>query len=88
MGGAVVETFDLRALFRKRGQLITSTLRSRSEEYKKRLTREFAAYAMPLFEQGALRPVIDSTFPWEDVAAAHERMEANRNVGKIVLQIG
>ncbi len=87
MGGALVENFDLRTLFRKRGQLITSTLRTRSEAYKRRLTREFAEYAMPLFERGVLRPVIDSTYPWEDVAAAHERMEANLNTGKIVLEV-
>ncbi|HET6568731.1 MAG TPA: NAD(P)H-quinone oxidoreductase [Rhodothermales bacterium] len=87
MGGSRVEDFDLRALFRKRGQFITSALRSRSHDYKRRLTREFAAYAMPLFERGILRPVIDSTFDWSDAPTAHRRMESNQNTGKIILHI-
>jgi NADPH:quinone reductase-like Zn-dependent oxidoreductase len=31
--------------------------------------------------------VIDGVFPWEQVAEAHARMEANRNIGKIVLTV-
>lgn len=34
-----------------------------------------------------MRPVIDSRYALHDVAAAHERMASNANVGKIVLDV-
>ncbi|MFQ5583547.1 MAG: NAD(P)H-quinone oxidoreductase [Calditrichia bacterium] len=85
MGGAVIEKFDLRALFKKRGQLITSSLRSRNEDYKIRLTRDFIRKFLPAFEAMELKPVVDRVFPWQQVADAHRYMEENRNMGKIVL---
>jgi NADPH:quinone reductase-like Zn-dependent oxidoreductase len=42
---------------------------------------------LPLFDTGALRPVIDSTFPFEAIADAHRHMEANANAGKIVVVV-
>jgi len=36
---------------------------------------------------GRLKPLIDSVFPLSDVALAHQRMEANENLGKIVLKV-
>lgn len=85
MGGGVIEKFDIRALFKKRGQLITSSLRSRSEDYKIRLTRDFTRKFLPAFEGMELKPVVDQVFPWQQVAHAHRYMEENRNMGKIVL---
>lgn len=87
MGGRVVESFDLRTLFAKRAHLFTSTLRDRDLAYKVDLTHDFSAYMLPLFESGTLRPVIDRVYPWTEVRAAHRRMEANENVGKIVLRV-
>ena len=87
MGGSVVEDFDIRPLFRRRGQILTSTLRNRSLDYKARLTAAFADFALPRLIDGSLRPVIDRVFNWEEVQDAHRRMEANENVGKIVLRI-
>lgn len=87
LGGSTVEAVNLRALMAKRVQLLTSTLRSRSRDYKVRLTQEFAADVLPRFIDGALRPVIDSTFDWTEAAAAHRRMENNENAGKIILQM-
>ena len=49
------------------------------------LARRFAAEMLPLFDTGALRPVIDSVVPVADIGAAHERLAANASVGKIVL---
>lgn len=87
LGGSTVERVSLRALMAKRVHLLASTLRSRSLDYKIRLTREFAADVLPRFADGTLAPVIDSTFDWSEAAAAHRRMEANENVGKIVLRV-
>ena len=87
LGGSTVEEVCLRDLMAKRAQLLTSTLRDRSLDYKVQLTREFAGDVLPAFADGTLRPVIDSTYDWTGVAEAHRRMENNENAGKIVLQV-
>lgn len=87
LGGSTVDRVNLRDLFSKRASLFASTLRSRSLEYKVRLTHDFTSYAMPLFEAGSLRPVIDRVFEWTDASDAHRYMGENRNVGKIVLRV-
>ena len=88
LGGGKVDGFRLGTLIAKCLQITGTTLRSRSVEYKARLTREFMEFALERFARGALKPVVDSTFPWEKAAEAHRWMEANRNVGKIVLTVG
>lgn len=87
MGGAKVDSFNLGQILTRRQQIIGTALRSRSTEEKSRLTREFAAFALPRFEDGRLKPVIDSVFPWQDAAKAHDYMESNQNIGKIVLSV-
>ncbi len=87
MGGGDVDRFDLRRLMGKRLQITGTTLRSRSAEYKVQLTREFAVRYLPKLASGAIRPVIDRIFPWDQVREAHRYMERNRNTGKIVLRV-
>jgi NADPH:quinone reductase-like Zn-dependent oxidoreductase len=43
--------------------------------------------AYGLVADGRARPVVDSVFPLADARAAHERLEAGEQLGKIVLQI-
>jgi putative PIG3 family NAD(P)H quinone oxidoreductase len=85
LGGTKVEQLNLGALMKKRIQLTATTLRARSQEYKIQLTQDFAAFSLPRFSDGRLKPVIDRVFPWEQVAEAHRYMEANKNIGKIIL---
>ena len=87
MGGARAEV-DIGALMLKRARWIGTTLRARPLEEKIALTQRFAAEVLGLFETGQLRPVVDSVYPFDQVAAAHERMAANANAGKIVLTMG
>lgn len=86
LGGNTVE-IDLATILSKRLHIIGTVLRSRPVEEKIALNRLFAAEVLPLFEQGKLTPVIDQTFPLQQVAAAHRYMQENRNAGKIVLQV-
>jgi putative PIG3 family NAD(P)H quinone oxidoreductase len=74
-------------LLAKRAHWVGTTLRTRPIEEKVGVTRRFAAEMLPLFDTGALRPVIDSTYPIEQIAAAHQHMEANANAGKIVITL-
>jgi tumor protein p53-inducible protein 3 len=87
MGGSRVESVSLRHIFRKRLQIICSTLRNRSEAYKVELTRAFSTEMLPRFQAGELAPVIDTVYDWNNAEAAHSRMEANLNTGKLVLRI-
>jgi NADPH:quinone reductase-like Zn-dependent oxidoreductase len=47
---------------------------------------DFAA-VLDLVTSGRARPVVDSVFPLSEARAAHERMEAGEQLGKIVLRI-
>lgn len=85
LGGWQAENLDLRAVLMKRLRIIGSSLRGRSLAYKIKLTEALAQFALPKFADGSLKPVIDCIFPWERVSAAHLYMEANKNIGKIVL---
>jgi NADPH:quinone reductase-like Zn-dependent oxidoreductase len=42
---------------------------------------------LPLFDAGRLRPVIDSRYPFEQIADAHRHIEANANVGKVLVDL-
>ena len=87
LGGTTVSEMDLGILITKRVQLIGTLLTPRSDTYKAQLTKEFIAKAMPLLADGRVKPIIDCTFPLEKVKEAHEYMEANKNIGKIILTI-
>ena len=50
-------------------------------------TAEDFAGAYDLIASGRARPVVDQVFPLEEIRAAHERLEAGEQLGKIVLSI-
>lgn len=85
LGGHKLENVSLAPILRKRLRIMGSTLRSRSIDYKIALSQDFAKKTLRLFENGTLEPVIDSTFDWTKTEDAHQRMENNKNTGKIVL---
>ena len=80
-------TFTLGGMARKRASLTGTVLRARPLEEKIATTQGFAREVLPLFDAGLVRPVIDRRFPLEEAVEAHRYMEANRNVGKIVLDV-
>jgi len=86
MGQQTVE-LPLGLLLPKRASIIGTVLRARPIEEKIALNQLFAAEMMPLFDTGALQPVIDSRFGLADIAEAHRYMESNANVGKILIDV-
>jgi len=74
-------------IMRRRLTLTGSTLRPRDVQFKTMVADEIARTVWPYAEGNRLKPVIDSTFPLAEAAAAHARMEADLHVGKIVLEI-
>jgi putative PIG3 family NAD(P)H quinone oxidoreductase len=85
-GGATAE-IDLNQLLRRRLTVIATTLRGRSAEQKAEIVRRFVEDALPGFEDGSLRPVVDRVLPLAEAPAAHRAMEAGENVGKLVLRV-
>ena len=83
--GSPKATVDFRRIMLKRLTHTGSTLRARSIEDKAAIARAVEAHALPLVAAGKVKPVIDSTFPLSEAAAAHSRLEAGAHIGKIVL---
>jgi NADPH2:quinone reductase len=78
-------TLDFAEFQEKQLLLTGSGLRRRPVAEKGRLAGELRRHVWPLIESGAVRPVIDATFPLADAAKAHAHMEAGRHIGKILL---
>lgn len=85
LGGSKVDEIDLMSLMGKRVHLKGTLLTPRSDEYKQELTNDFAKNALPLFKQGKLKAIVDRIFPMEETSEAHRHMEANKNIGKIIV---
>ena len=84
MGGAAGD-FPLGVLLAKRACVMGTVLRARALEEKASLAQAFSRDVLPLFERGAIRPVVYCVLPMSDIAEAHRRMERNETFGKIVL---
>ena len=79
--------FNVGLLLGKRASITGTVLRARPLDEKIAITQRFIAEMLPLFGTGALKPVIDSSYPITDIAKGHEFMATNGNVGKIVIDI-
>ena len=86
MGGAKAN-LNLGLLMVKRQKIIGSTIRARSNETKNIVMQELSEKVIPLFESGMLKPVIHETFYFSECNKAQEMMEANENIGKIILAL-
>jgi putative PIG3 family NAD(P)H quinone oxidoreductase len=86
MGGTQAD-IDLGIIQKKRLQIKGLAMRTRPLAEKRLITQHFKEKWLPLFANGKLKPMIDSVYALQDVVAAHESMEANANVGKIVLRV-
>ena len=71
MGGLKVKEANFTKLILKRGSILMSTLRSRGDEYKSELVRRFTKDCIPAFEDGRLKPIVDSVFKLSEVKKAH-----------------
>jgi putative PIG3 family NAD(P)H quinone oxidoreductase len=87
LNGAKVQ-IDLAPLMMKRLVLTGSTLRPRKPDFKARLARELEQKVWPLLESGAVKIVLDKSYPLAEAAEAHRYMESSAHMGKIVLTTG
>ncbi len=84
MAGARAE-LDLGEILRRRLVLRGSVLRSRSREEKAELVAAFSSFALPRLADGRIRPVIERTLPFDQVAEAYRLLEGGGLSGKVVL---
>jgi putative PIG3 family NAD(P)H quinone oxidoreductase len=86
VGGAKAE-IDLARVLSQRHAIVGLVMRTRSVMDKIAVVERFRRQWLHRFADGGLAPLVDSVFALADAARAHERMEANANVGKLVLQV-
>ena len=80
-------SFNVGLLLGKRATITGTVLRARPLDEKIAISQRFASEMLPLFDSGELKPVIDSTYAFAEIASAHEYMATNGNVGKIVITV-
>ena len=78
---------DLDEIARKRASIIGVTFRTRTPEESLACSERFAAHLLEAVAKGALKPVLDRTFPFERLADAHKYMLSDAQTGKIVLMV-
>jgi NADPH:quinone reductase-like Zn-dependent oxidoreductase len=84
MEGGVVP-IDLGLVMRKGLYLTSSTLRPKSDEEKTAVAAALRAEVLSLVASGVVRPLIWRQLPLGDAAQAHRILEANENIGKVLL---
>ena len=76
---------NLVPLLMKRLTVTGSTLRAQSFAQKAVMVKEILERVYPFLDDGAVRPIIDSSFPLEQVTEAQAKMQAGSHMGKIIL---
>ena len=75
---------DIAGIGNKRLRYEGSRLRSRDADYQGKLRDILVKEAMPKFEDGTFKVIVEKVFSWKDVAEAHKLMEQNTSKGKII----
>lgn len=84
--GAHIE-LDLGLLMRKSLSLTSSSLRPKSHAEKARLAVCIRSRVLPWLASGLVSPQLHAQIPLAQAAEAHRLLEANANVGKVVLSV-
>jgi tumor protein p53-inducible protein 3 len=87
MLGGSEAAIDLSRVLRRRFHIAGLVMRTRSLADKQAIVARFRGRFLDGFRHGTFAPLIDRVYPLADVRAAHERMEKNENLGKIVLTL-
>ncbi len=85
MQGGTKAELDLGVLMRKRGAVISTSLRARPVEEKAAICASVVEHVWPLVADGSVRTLVHTTLPLEQAGEGHRIMEASDHIGKIVL---
>ena len=75
MGGIHIKEANMMKLLNRRGSILTSTLRNRTDSYKSDLMAKFSNHTLDAFESGKLKPIIDKTLGLKDAKEGLIHME-------------
>jgi NADPH2:quinone reductase len=78
---------NVRQIVRRRLTLTGATIRPRPPEYKARIAQELMRDVWPLLESGQMAIDVCATFPLAAAAEAHAVLDANEQIGKVVLVV-
>lgn len=87
MSGGIVENANIGMILYKRLRVEGTTLRARSLEYKVVLKAAFEQDVLPCIIANKYKHIIDKVFDWEDIVSAHDYMESNQSMGKVVVRV-
>ncbi|KAK9464531.1 hypothetical protein V1512DRAFT_268172 [Lipomyces arxii] len=87
MSGAIVDKVNIGLILAKRLRIEGSTLRSRTVEYQTKLRNQVAEFVLPRLQSGEFVNPVDKVFSWKDIVKAHQYMESNMSMGKIICVI-
>ena len=86
LGGRFAE-LDFARLLQKRFNLHGSTLRNRTLEYKAELVKQFCQEFEEQLTEPHLEIPIYRQFNWQEIELAHQVLEHNENLGKVVVNV-
>jgi len=78
---------DLLRIMQQRLIVTGSLLRPRDAAFKRQVREKLLQHVWPLVVSGIIRPIVDRTFAFAEVAAAHAYMESGVHKGKIILHV-
>jgi putative PIG3 family NAD(P)H quinone oxidoreductase len=84
LAGRYVDQFDIARLLIKRATFKGSTLRNRDDDYKSALIAGFTCTYLSKFSTGELIANIDTVYKAHEVNLAHQRLEQNDSMGKLI----
>ena len=83
--GGATATIDASLVLRRRLTITGSTLRPRPVAFKAAIAAALKTTVWPWLDSGRVKPVVHQVFPAAQAAKAHELMESNHHIGKLVL---
>ena len=83
--GGLNAQFNAGLVLRRRLQITGSTLRPRPLEFKAAIAQKLKSKVWPFIEAGQIKPILYRSFSPAHAAQAHQLMESNQHIGKIVL---
>ena len=85
--GKLSAEIDLEALHAKRLRVFGVSNKLRPLEQRAQTVAGFARDIVPFYASGAMKPLIDRVFAFDQLAQARDCMESNVQVGKIVVRV-